>query len=428
MGEDAEPVKMTIDAQRLYDSLNTLGAIGAYDAGDGLVGVNRLALTAADGEGRRHVVARMREAGLTVTVDRIGNVFGRRAGKRDLRPVMIGSHIDSVPTAGRFDGCLGVLGGLEVVRALDDARIETERPLVVAFFTDEEGARFGTDMLGSAVATGRIALEDAYALRDRDGKTVRDELAAIGFLGEASERLAPPHAYLECHIEQGPILRAAGAQVGVVTGVQAISWHELTIVGKSAHAGTTPMDLRADAGVAAARINLRLREMIASGRYGPGMRATMGAIVPTPGLVNIVPGRVVATVDLRNPDDTLMRAAEADVIAYYDEVARLEGVQVSWRQTARTPCVPFDAGLQDRIAAAAEGRGLSLARIVSGAGHDAQEMARITRAAMVFVPGEHDGISHNPRELSTREQCAHGVGVLFDVARRLCDEKDEVTR
>jgi len=426
--EDAEPVKMTIDAQRLYDSLNTLGAIGAYDAGDGLVGVNRLALTAADGEGRRHVVARMREAGLTVTVDRIGNVFGRRAGKRDLRPVMIGSHIDSVPTAGRFDGCLGVLGGLEVVRALDDARIETERPLVVAFFTDEEGARFGTDMLGSAVATGRIALEDAYALRDRDGKTVRDELAAIGFLGEASERLAPPHAYLECHIEQGPILRAAGVQVGVVTGVQAISWHELTIVGKSAHAGTTPMDLRADAGVAAARINLRLREMIASGRYGPGMRATMGAIVPTPGLVNIVPGRVVATVDLRNPDDALMRAAEADVIAYYDEVARLEGVQVSWRQTARTPCVPFDAGLQDRIAAAAEGRGLSLARIVSGAGHDAQEMARITRAAMVFVPGEHDGISHNPRELSTREQCAHGVGVLFDVARRLCDEKDEVTR
>ncbi|MBL8715278.1 MAG: hydantoinase/carbamoylase family amidase, partial [Myxococcales bacterium] len=324
---------MTIDAQRLYDSLNALGAIGAYDAGDGLVGVNRLALTAADGEGRRHVVGRMREAGLTVTVDRIGNVFGRRAGKRDLPPVMIGSHIDSVPTAGRFDGCLGVLGGLEVVRALDDARIETERPLVVAFFTDEEGARFGTDMLGSAVATGRIALEDAYALRDRDGKTVRDELAAIGFLGEAPERLAPPHAYLECHIEQGPILRAAGVDVGVVTGVQAISWHELTIVGKSAHAGTTPMELRADAGVAAARINLRLREMIASGRYGPGMRATMGAIVPTPGLVNLVPGRVVATVDLRNPDDASMRAAEADVIAYYDEVARLEGVQVSWRQT-----------------------------------------------------------------------------------------------
>ncbi len=390
--------------------------------------MNRLALTAADGEGRRHVVARMREAGLTVTVDRIGNVFGRRAGKRDLRPVMIGSHIDSVPTAGRFDGCLGVLGGLEVVRALDDARIETERPLVVAFFTDEEGARFGTDMLGSAVATGRIALEKAYALPDRDGKTVRDELAAIGFLGEASERLAPPHAYLECHIEQGPILRAAGVQVGVVTGVQAISWHELTIVGKSAHAGTTPMDLRADAGVAAARINLRLREMIASGRYGPGMRATMGAIVPTPGLVNIVPGRVVATVDLRNPDDALMRAAEADVIAYYDEVARSRRVQVSWRQTARTPCVPFDAGLQDRIARRPSGAACLSQRIVSGAGHDAQEMARITRAAMVFVPGEHDGISHNPRELSTREQCAHGVGVLFDVARRLCDEKDEVTR
>ena len=417
---------ITIQKERLYASLSELGEIGAYvDPETGIRGVNRLALTAADGEGRRHVVAKLRAANLDVTVDRIGNVYGRRAGKNArLPPVMMGSHIDSVPTAGRFDGCLGVLGALEVVRTLDDAKIETERPVVVAFFTDEEGARFGTDMLGSAVATGRIALEDAYALRDRSGATVKDELTKVGFLGEADVLLAPPHAYLECHIEQGPILRASGMDVGVVTGVQSISWHELTIVGKSAHAGTTPMPMRADAGVAAARINLHLREMIASGRYGKDMRATMGSISPTPGLVNIVPGRVTATVDLRNPDDALMRAAEADLLAFYDEAARAENVRIAWRQTARTPCVPFDEGLQAHIARCAGARGLAHARIVSGAGHDAQEMARITRAAMVFVPGEYDGISHNPRELSTPEQCAHGISVLHDVLRVLADEKE----
>jgi N-carbamoyl-L-amino-acid hydrolase len=415
---------LEINGDRLYASLAELGAIGAYtDAATGLVGVNRLALTAADGDGRRHVVAKMREAGLAITIDQIGNVYGRRAGRSpEASPVMIGSHIDSVPTAGRFDGCLGVLGGLEVVRTLDDHQVTTARSIVVAFFTDEEGARFGTDMLGSAVATGRLALADAYALRDRAGLTVKDELTKIGFLGDAPVALSPPHAYLECHIEQGPMLRAAEQDLGVVTGVQAISWHEVTIVGRSAHAGTTPMSMRADAGVAAARINLKLREMTRSGRFGAEMRATMGAIVPVPGLVNIIPGRVTCTVDLRNPDDALMRAAEAEVLAFYDAVAAEEGVTITWRQTARTPCVPFDAGLQAHIARFAAARGRRHQPIVSGAGHDAQEMASITRAAMIFVPGEHGGISHNPRELSTAAQCADGVSVLLDVVRLLADE------
>jgi N-carbamoyl-L-amino-acid hydrolase len=417
-------VVLSINRDRLYEELDTLGRIGAYrDERSGLVGVNRLALTAADGEGRRHVVGRMREQGLAVTIDRIGNVYARRRGRDDrLAPVMMGSHIDSVPTAGRFDGCLGVLGGLEVLRTLDDHRVETRRPLVVAFFTDEEGARFGTDMLGSAVATGRIPLEAAYALTDRAGVSVRDALSAIGFIGDADERLAAPHAYVECHIEQGPILRSREVQIGVVEGVQAISWHELTITGKSAHAGTTPMELRADAGVAAARINLKLREMIASGRYGAGMRATMGAIVPHPGLVNIVPGRVVATVDLRNPDDGHMRAAERDLIAFYDAVAREERVEVTWRQTARTELVPFSTDVQERVAAAAAARGLSSQRIISGAGHDAQELARVCTAGMVFVPGEYDGISHNPREFSTAEQCGNGVDVLCDVVLSFAEE------
>jgi beta-ureidopropionase / N-carbamoyl-L-amino-acid hydrolase len=416
-------MKPSIDRDRLWSELRALGQIGRYrEESAQLWGVNRLALTAADGEGRRHVVGRMKAAGLAVTVDRIGNVYGRREGREKLAPVVMGSHVDSVPTAGIFDGCLGVLGGLEVIRTLAGAGITTRRPIVAAFFTEEEGCRFATDMLGSAVATGRIPLEQAYELRDRDGLRVRDELEKIGFLGDRPEKVEPPHAYLECHIEQGPTLRAAGLDIGVVTGVQAISWHELTIVGKSAHAGTTPMELRADAGVAAARINVKLREMIASGRYGPAMRATMGAIVPKPGLVNIVPGRVVASVDLRNPDDAKMRDAERDIIAYYEQVGREERVEVHWRQTARTESVPFAKRVQERVAAAAEARGLKAKPIVSGAGHDAQEMARICPAGMVFVPGEYDGISHNPREYSTPAQCGGGVDVLLDVLQTFAEE------
>jgi N-carbamoyl-L-amino-acid hydrolase len=418
--------RLSIDGARLYRSLEALGAVGAYhDPHTGLRGVCRLALTPADGEGRRHVVAAMQAAGLEVTVDRIGNVFGRRRGQDDtLAPVVMGSHVDSVATGGMFDGCLGVLGALEVVRTLDGEGRRTRRPVVVAFFTEEEGARFGTDMLGSAVATGRIPLDEAYAIRDRAGKSVEDELAAIGFKGEAPVPMAPPHAYLECHVEQGPVLRAEGYDIGVVTGVQAICWHELTLVGKSAHAGTTPMGLRADAGVAAARINVALREMVGSGRFGEELRATMGVVLPHPGLVNVVPGRVVATVDVRNPDDASLADAEAELAALYQEVARAERVQITHRRTARTSCVPFAGDVRARVAQAALARGLSQREIVSGAGHDAQEMARICAAGMIFVPGEHDGISHNPRELSTAAQCRDGVNVLLDVLIALADQAE----
>jgi beta-ureidopropionase / N-carbamoyl-L-amino-acid hydrolase len=418
---------LSIDGARLYRALQGLGAIGAYDdpGAAGLRGVCRLALTAADGEGRRHVMEEMKAVGMAVTVDRIGNVFGRRAGKDEGRaPVMIGSHIDSVATAGMFDGCLGVLGGIEVVRTLNEARRSTHRPIVVAFFTEEEGARFGTDMLGSAVATGRIPLDHAYAIKDRAGKTVGDELATLGFKGSAEERIAPPHAYLECHIEQGPVLRAAELDIGVVTGVQAICWHELTIVGKSAHAGTTPMNLRADAGLAAARINVALREMVTSGRFGHDLRATMGVMLPHPGLVNVVPGRAIATVDVRNPDDEVLERAESTLLSLYDEVARAEKVKITHRRTARTPYVPFAPKVRERVAAAAAARGLSHREIVSGAGHDAQEMARICPAGMIFVPGENEGISHNPREHSTEKQCQDGVNVLLDVLLSLADEQE----
>lgn len=416
---------LSINGKRLYSSLAELGKIGAYtDERTKIVGVNRLALTAADGEGRRLVTKWFRKAGLQVTIDKIGNVYGRRRGREDsLAPVMLGSHIDSVPTAGRFDGCLGVLGALEVVRTLNDAKATTLRPLVIGFFTDEEGCRFGTDMLGSATATRRLPLEAAYALKDRDGLTVKAELKKIGFLGTEPVGRLRPHAYLECHIEQGPLLRHKGRDIGVVMGVQAISWQELTIIGKSAHAGTTPMRFRRDTGLSAARLNVALREMTGAGRYGREMRAAMGAIRLTPNMVNVVPGRAVCTVDLRNPSDALMKKAESDFARLCGKIAKQDGVSIMSRRTAKTPHVPFDKSVQDLIAAQADRLGLSHEPILSGAGHDAQEWSRVCKTAMVFVPGEYDGISHNPREFSTLKQCTDGVNVLLGAALVLAEEK-----
>lgn len=405
----------TIDGERLWASIRQLAQIGAYeDERTGLTGVNRLALTDADAEGRRLVKRWFEEAGLEVRVDRIGNCYGRREGERgDAPAVMSGSHIDSVPTGGAFDGALGVLGALECVRRMNDEGITTPHPIEIAFFTDEEGARFGTDMLGSAVACGRIPLEQAYGLRDRAGHSVREELARIGFLGEAPERVAPPRAYVEVHIEQGPVLSRAEMDLGVVTGVQAISWQRLTIDGKAAHAGTTPMTLRRDAGLAAAKINLRLHEMIASGDYGPDMRATMGRVDLKPGRVNIVPAECVCTVDLRNPDDESMQRAERDLRAYLRQVEEELGVTIAAEQTARTASVCFDAEVQEVIGRKMEAAALTHMSLVSGAGHDAQEFAAIAPAAMIFVPGENDGISHNPAELSTKEACTRGVQILL---------------
>ncbi len=413
----------SIRSERLWQSLMELAEIGAFDdERSGLRGVNRLALTDADAAGRRLVKRWMEEAGLAVRVDRIGNTIGRRAGTdATLAPVMSGSHIDSVPTGGAFDGALGVLGALEVIRSLDDHRIATRRPIEIAFFTDEEGARFGTDMLGSATACGRIPLEAAWALVDRDGHTVAEELARIGFLGDSAERLEPPHAYVELHIEQGPVLAREGMELGVVTGVQAISWFELTIRGKSAHAGTTPMELRSDAGLAASELNVELFRMTQSGAYGPAMRATMGRIEPRPNRVNVVPGEVICTVDLRNPGDAHMRAAEARLAELVGELAARYGVTIDKRQTARTASVVFADEVLAIIAAKMREAGVVSRSIVSGAGHDAQELAAICPAGMIFVPGEHEGISHNPREYSTPEACARGAEILFQTVLELAE-------
>ncbi|MEU1056693.1 M20 family metallo-hydrolase [Streptomyces sp. NPDC005876] len=418
--------RVTIDGDRLWRSLMELAEFGAYDDEQtGLRGVNRLALTDADAQGRHKLLSWMEAAGLTVRFDAVGNIYGRRDGSApDARPVVIGSHIDSVVTAGAFDGCLGVLGGLEIVRALNERGVTTRRPLEIAAFSDEEGVRFGTDMLGSAVAAGRIALEDAYALTDTDGLAFGDELVRIGFAGPHDPRLdPPPHAYVECHIEQGPLLCRSGTDVGVVTGTQGISWQEVIVYGRAAHAGATPTDMRADAGLVAAEIVRHLRTMVDSGDYGD-LRATVGHLTLHPGDTNIVPARANLTVDLRNPDEEHMVRAEEDLARYLDRLERTQdGLRITTRRMARTSPVAFDDRLQKIVAREADALNLTHTSILSGAGHDAQEMAAICPAVMIFARGEYDGISHSPREYSTAESCARAINLLAATALSLADEE-----
>jgi N-carbamoyl-L-amino-acid hydrolase len=412
-----------INRDRLWSTLMELKQIGAYsDEATGLQGVRRLALTDADAEGRRRCVGWMVEAGLEVRVDRIGNVYATRAGRdRSLPCVLMGSHIDTVATGGAFDGTLGVLGGIEVLRTLDDAGIQTLRDIEVGFFTEEEGVRFGTDMLGSAVTAGRIPLDHAHQLSDADGRTVKEELVRIGFDGPVHERRPIPHAYLECHIEQGPLLADAGVDVGIVQGVQSISWQRLTVRGEAAHAGTTPIGSRHDAGLVAASVVVEARRMCDSGEFGQ-LRATVGNFDLGEGQTNVIPHRAVLTVDLRNPDDALMSAAERHLAGYVDRLAEQHGVRVGWERMARTAMVPFDARIQDVLAATADQLGLPYVRAMSGAGHDAQEIAAICPTAMVFVAGENGGISHTPREYSNPDACGNGTDVLANAVLRLADE------
>ena len=413
--------ELTIDADRLWNDLMELAAIGAYDdEATGLVGVNRQSLTDEDRAGRELLRSWMEELDLEITVDEMGTIFGRREGQDpELDPVLIGSHIDTVATAGAFDGCLGVLGGLAVLRAFDEAGLRPRRPIVIAAWTEEEGVRFGTDMLGSAVAAGRLSLDHAYGLTDAEGHRLGDELERIGFKGERPVRLDPPYAYLECHIEQGPVLAQEDRQIGVVTGVQSISWQKVTLHGRAAHAGTTPTELRIDAGLAAAQIIVEVRRMVDSGAYGR-LRATVGHIETSPGLPSVVPDRAEITVDLRNPDDEDMARAEADLAEFLDRLpASQPGLRVETAQMARTKAVPFSEAVQETIETAAKDRGYDSMRIMSGAGHDAQEMAAIAPAAMVFVRGQYQGISHNPREYSTPEDCAAGIEVLASAVKEL---------
>jgi beta-ureidopropionase / N-carbamoyl-L-amino-acid hydrolase len=400
---------MKVQPDRLLADLEALAEVG--DTGDG--GNCRLALTDEDAGGRELVVGWMRSLGLDVRVDRIGNVVATRPGlDSSLDPVMTGSHIDTVRTGGRYDGTLGVLAGLEVVRALDDAGVRTRRPLAVAFFTDEEGSRFAPDMLGSLVYAGGMPLEDALDIVAIDGAVLGDELERIGWAGDAAVPGPAPHAYVELHIEQGPLLEEQGITIGAVTGVQGISWQEVVVTGQANHAGTTPMRLRHDAGYVAGSIVTFVRDLATA--LGGHQVATVGRLSLHPDLVNVVAARATLTVDLRNTDASILAEAESGLRSHAEDVAATEGVSLAWRHLAQFDPVAFDPSVVDLVEATARRLDLSVMRLPSGAGHDAQMLARVCPTGMVFVPSR-AGISHNPTEYTSPDDLAAGAQVLAEV-------------
>lgn len=398
--------ELCIDSDRLSRRIETLARIGAIEGG----GVCRLALSDADGSARDQVVSWMRELGLAVSIDRIGNIVGLRAGLTDGAPVMTGSHIDTVATGGRYDGNLGVLAGLELVATLNDAGITTQRPLAVGVFTNEEGARYAPDMMGSAVHQGLLDLDSALATIGIDGSRVGEELARIGYAGETPVGSLSAHCYLELHVEQGPVLEQESNEIGAVTTVQGISWHEIEIEGTSNHAGTTPMALRHDAGYVAAAIAVHARQLAA--RMGGSQVATVGMMELQPNLINVIARRAKVSVDLRNVDETLLQQAERDMNAFYDQIAQSEGVRIKRRRLARFEPVIFDADMISLVESTAIALGHSCRRMPSGAGHDAQMFAPNCPTAMIFVPSK-DGISHNVAEYTSSSELAAGANVLL---------------
>ena len=399
---------LQINGQRLIDSLFALGEFGALEGG----GVCRLAATAEDKAGRDFVVARMKALGLDISVDAIGNVTGVYAGEEALPMVMMGSHIDTVGTGGLYDGNYGVMAGLEVIATLQEAGLRARRPLAVTFFTNEEGVRFQPDMMGSVVFAGEYPLEAALAAKDREGITLDEALRAIGYRGERRPGDMSVDSYVELHIEQGPILDKEGTDIGVVTGVQGISWQELTLTGVSNHAGTTPMSMRHDAGLAAAKIAVFARELALN--LGGDQVATVGHISVKPNLINVIPNQVVMSVDLRNTDNAVLKLAEQQLADFIATTAQDEGVKITSRSLVRFNPVIFADDIVNAVEDEAKRQGLSARRLPSGAGHDAQFMASVCPAGMIFVPCV-DGISHNVNEHRDPKDLIAGANVLLQV-------------
>lgn len=399
--------ELRINGDRLWSSLMELAKIGATPKG----GVKRLTLTDLDRQGRDLVTGWAREAGLSITVDRIGNVFMRREGSNpSLPPVMTGSHIDTQPTGGKFDGNYGVLAGLEVVRTLNDLKIRTEAPIEVAFWTNEEGSRFVPVMMGSGVFCGAFTLEHAYAARDTEGKTVREELERIGYLGDQVPGQHPIGAYFETHIEQGPVLEDADKVIGVVPAVMGLSWYDCTVTGMEAHAGPTPMHLRRDALQVSTTI---MQEVVAiANRYPPYGRGTVGMVQVFPNSRNVIPGQVKFSIDLRNVNDELLNRMHADILAFVDKTRTESGLEIAIERVSYYPPCPFHPDCVGAVRKATEKLGYSTMDVVSGAGHDAIYAARVAPAGMIFVPCK-DGISHNEIEDAKPEHLEAGCNVLL---------------
>jgi N-carbamoyl-L-amino-acid hydrolase len=397
-----------IDGKRLWDLLMSMAEIGATPKG----GVRRLTLTDVDKRGRDHFRAHCEAAGLTVRVDAIGNMFARRPGRDPSRlPVLFGSHLDSQPSGGKFDGALGVLAGLEVMRSLNDLGIVTEASIELVNWTDEEGSRFGHSLMGSGVWSGIYPLDKAYGLTDTDGVTVQTALNSIGYNGPEPAAPFPADAYFELHIEQGPILEREEKQIGIVTGAQAQVWYDAVAIGQDSHAGTTPPSARKDALVCAARIiDLVDRMMRARGEDG---RGTVGQLHVLPNSRNVIPGEVRFSVEFRHPDEAEVDRLDAQFPREAGFIARDCGVALGLTKLFRIPAQPFDPSCVELVRQGAAKLGYSAREIVSGAGHDAVYVARHVPTAMIFTPCK-DGLSHNEAESIQPEEAEAGCQVLFE--------------
>ena len=393
-----------------------LASIGAIDGG----GCARLALTDEDAAGRDLVVAWMHDLGLIVTTDVIGNVIGTWQVGKGL-PVMTGSHIDTVRTGGKYDGNLGVLAGLEVIQTLQENGIEPERPISVGIFTNEEGSRFAPDMLGSLVYVGGLAVEEALDIIGIDGARVGDELERIGYNGATPCPGFAPHSFVELHIEQGPVLERTNMTIGAVNSVQGISWQEITVLGQSNHAGTTPMNMRKDPSYVAAALTVFLRDL--ASRYGGHQVCTVGKIDLFPNLVNVIPAKAVLTVDIRNTNEQTLRHAETELANFLADIAHSEGVAISTRYLARFEPVEFHPQVVELISTIAKTHTQAVVHMPSGAGHDAQMFARVCPSAMIFVPSV-EGISHNPSEFTSQEDITLGSNILLQVLLQLAAIKE----
>ena len=398
---------MRINPARLWDSLMEMALIGPGVAG----GCNRQTLTDADSAGR-HLFARWcKDAGLTMGVDTMGNMFATRPGTDPAAlPVYMGSHLDTQPTGGKYDGVLGVMGALEVVRTMNDTRVKTKHPIVVTNWTNEEGARFAPAMLASGVFAGIHTEDYAKGRRDPDGKVFGEELARIGWVGDEKVGARKMHAMLELHIEQGPILEAEGKTIGVVTHGQGLWWLEITLTGRDAHTGSTPMNMRVNAGLGMARITERVHQIAMA--HQPNAVGAVGQVKVYPNSRNVIPGRVVFTVDIRSPEQGKLDAIRGEVERAAHAVAAELGLGVGIEPVGHFDPVTFDPGLVKVVRASAEKLGYSHMDIVSGAGHDACWINRVAPTVMVMCPCV-GGLSHNEAEEISPEWAAAGTDVLL---------------
>lgn len=402
-----------IDGARLWDTLMAIAEIGATPKG----GVKRITLTDEDRRGRDLFRSWCEAAGCTVSIDSMGNMFARREGRDASRlPVLMGSHLDSQPTGGKFDGALGVIAGLEVMRTLADLNITTEAPVILVNWTDEEGCRFGRAMMGSAVWSGILPEAEVKALKDEEGITVGDALAAIGYVGGQPCETFPADSMFELHIEQGPILEAEATQIGIVTGAQAQIWYEAEVLGQESHAGTTPAIARKDALLTAARIielvDATMREE-GSGSITDTGRGTVGRLAVYPNSPNVIPGRVKFNIEFRNPSDARIVQIAETFPARAEALAAANGTTLTLTPVFRVPAQPFDPECVALVEQAAAKLGHSARKMVSGAGHDAVYVATCIPTAMIFTPCK-DGLSHNEAESIEPSEAEAGAQVLFE--------------